>query len=83
MRPKTSYVLRRKSTGSSEGDDRSAVGNGGVTGPVDDDSMSGMAMARIIDLIEKENRKYRHLAKRGKQTCTIRRQKTRGQIDGV
>lgn len=83
MRPKISYALKRKSAGSSEGDDRSVVRNGGVIGLVDDDSVSGMAMARIVDLIEKENRRDRYLARREKRTCTSRRQKARGKLDGV
>lgn len=83
MRPKTSHALKRKSTGLSEGDDRSAVGGGGVIGLTDDDSVNGMAIARIVDSIENENRRNRHLARREKRTCTSRRQKTREQIHGV
>lgn len=83
MRPKTSYALKRKSTGLSEGKDCSVVGDGEVFGLVDDDSVNGMAMARVIDSIVKENRRNWHLARREKRTCTSRRQKARGQIDGV
>lgn len=83
MRPKTSCALKRKPAGSSEGDDRSVVSDGGVIGLVDDHSVSGMAMARIIDWIEKENWRNRYLARREKRTCTSRRQKARGKLDGV
>lgn len=84
MRPKTSYALKSKSAGSSEGDDRSVMGDIGVKGLTDDDTVSGRAMARIIGLIEKENRRNRHLARREKRMCTSsKRRTTKGQIDGV
>ncbi|MCJ1467034.1 hypothetical protein MMC07_005656 [Pseudocyphellaria aurata] len=78
MRPKTNHALTRESAGSSERDDRSVIEDGGVNGLADDDAVIGMTMAMIIGSIEKENRRYRHLARRQKRICTSRRQKTRG-----
>lgn len=78
MRLKTNHALTRKSAGSSEREDRSVMGDGGVIGMADNDSVIGMTMAMVIGSIEKEIWRNRHLARREKRTCTIRRQKTRG-----
>lgn len=84
MRPKTSYALNGKSTSSSQGNGRSVVGDGGVNGLVDDDSVSGIcSWQRSSTRSKKKNRRNWHLARREKRTCTSRGHMTSGQFDGV
>lgn len=84
MRPKTSDALNGLPTGSSRGSDGSEVGKGESTSPGDVRFVRGVVMARMIDKIENENRRNRHLARQAaNRKCTTRRKKARRQIDGV
>lgn len=83
MRPKTSRALNGLSNGASKGSGCSAVGDSGWISPSEIGPFDGVALTRVIDLIEQESWRFGHLARLERQLCTTRMKRREGKTDGV